>query len=129
MRAVGREPRIRAVESRRAEAHRLAAARRRRHDPDFIDAVFFASMTDVTCTATYLPSGLMAGAPTVLTLYQSFVSNARLASVDPACAGAAVCAADCALVSTDHGAGSDATRTTSGTAMVQKRGWLIGRKV
>jgi hypothetical protein len=40
--------------------------------------VFFASMTFVTCTATYLPSGLITGALSVLTLYQSPGVNARL---------------------------------------------------
>src|SRR5262245_30026438 len=43
--------------------------------------VFFASITDVTCTATNFPSGLIVGEPTVLTLYQSLVSNARLVFV------------------------------------------------
>ena len=60
-------------------------AEKRTGSPPLVDTtqislrrLFSFSIGVVTCTATIEPSGLIAGAPTVFTLYQSLVSNARL---------------------------------------------------
>ena len=84
---------------------------------------FLASTTDVTCTATYFPSGLIAGAVTVLSLYQSAGSNARFAPVAAgvaAACGAAACGAADGVCALPQGASAVAMRMATATTVARR---------